>query len=141
VDASGNVCGTATEGGGPDNRGTVFKLTQTPGGNWKETIFYDFPNACNCAGPGGNLVFNKAGNLYGTAGSDEQCVGGGYGCGVVFKLTPQTNGTWKYGLVHLFRGPDGEYPNGLTMDSKGNLYGTTTLGGAYNYGVVFEIIP
>jgi hypothetical protein len=141
VDASGNVYGTATEGGGPKNRGTVFKLAQTTGGHWKETIIYDFPDACNCAAPGGNLVLDKAGILYGTAGSDEQCVGGGYGCGVVFKLTPQQNGKWKYSLVHLFRGPDGEYPNGLTMESKGNLYGTTTLGGTYNYGVVFEITP
>jgi uncharacterized repeat protein (TIGR03803 family) len=44
--------------------------------------------------------------------------------------------------VHRFTGgPDGDYPNGLTMDSKGNLYGTTTLGGTYNVGVVFEITP
>jgi len=141
VDASGNVYGTATEGGGPKNRGTVFKLTQTAGGRWKETIIYDFPDACNCAAPGGDLVFDGAGNLYGTASSDDQCVHGGYSCGVVFKLAPQKNGTWKYSLVHRFRGPDGEYPNGLTMDSKGNLYGTTSLGGTYNYGVVFEIAP
>jgi uncharacterized repeat protein (TIGR03803 family) len=140
VDPFGNVYGTATQGG-PHKRGTVFKLTRASEGRWKETTIYGFPAGCDCASPGGNLVFDKAGNLYGTAGSFEQCVGGGYGCGVVFKLTPQKNGTWKYSLVHLFRGPDGEYPNGLTIDSKGNLYGTTTLGGAHNYGVVFEIIP
>jgi hypothetical protein len=139
VDASGNVYGTATDGG-PNERGTVFKLTQTTGGRWNETIIYGFPAECTCGVPGNNLVFDKAGNLYGTAATFEQC-DGGYNCGVVFKLTPQTNGTWKYSLVHLFRGPDGEYPNGLTMDSKGNLYGTTTLGGTYNYGVVFEITP
>ena len=54
----------------------------------------------------------------------------------------QKNGAWKYSLIHRFTGgPDGDYPNGLTMDSKGNLYGTTTLGGTYNFGVVFEITP
>jgi hypothetical protein len=141
VDASGNVYGTATGGGGPKNRGTVFKLTRTTGGRWKETIIYDFPDACNCASPGGDLVFDKAGNLYGTASSFESCTGGGSGCGLVFKLTPQKNGTWKYSVVHLFRGPDGEYPNGLTMDKKGRLYGTTTLGGKYKVGVVFQITP
>jgi hypothetical protein len=141
VDASGKVYGTATEGGGPNNRCTVFKLTQTTGGRWKETIIYGFPDACNCAAPGGDLVFDTAGNLYGTAGSFVQCVGVGYGCGVAFKLTPQKNGAWTYSLIHRFRGPDGDYPNGLTMDSKGNLYGTTTLGGTYNVGVVFEITP
>ena len=142
VDASGNVYGTAADGGGPKNRGTVFTLTQTAGGHWQETIIYGFPDKCLCATPGGNLVFDKAGNLYGTASSDIQCVHGGYSCGVVFKLAPQTNGTWKYSLVHRFTGgPDGDYPNGLTMDSKGNLYGTTTSGGTYNYGVVFEITP
>jgi hypothetical protein len=66
---------------------------------------------------------------------------GGSGCGLVFKLTPQKNGAWKYSLVNRFRGPDGEYPNGLTMDGRGNLYGTTSLGDTYNYGVVFEITP
>jgi uncharacterized repeat protein (TIGR03803 family) len=140
VDAAGNVYGTTTNGG-PNQDGTVFKLTPTSDGRWKETIIYGFGVECNCAAPGGNLVFDKAGNLYGTAATFEECKVGGNGCGLVFKLAPQKNGSWKYGLVHLFRGPDGEYPNGLTMDSKGNLYGTTTLGGKYDVGVVFEITP
>jgi uncharacterized repeat protein (TIGR03803 family) len=139
VDASGNVYGTTTHWG-PHSNGTVFKLTQT-GGRWKETILYGFPTGNNAFAPGGNLVFDKAGSLYGTASSFGQCIQGGYGCGLVFKLTPQKNGKWKYSLVHQFKGPEGEYPNGLTMDSKGRLYGTTTLGGAYNVGVVFEITP
>jgi uncharacterized repeat protein (TIGR03803 family) len=140
VDAAGNVYGTTTNGG-PNQDGTVFKLTPTSDGRWKETIIYGFGIECNCASPGNNLVFDKAGNLYGTAATFEECKVGGNGCGLVFKLAPQKNGCWKYSLVHLFRGPDGEYPNGLTMDSKGNLYGTTTLGGKYDVGVVFEITP
>jgi uncharacterized repeat protein (TIGR03803 family) len=140
VDAAGNVYGTATHGG-PNEDGAVFKLTPTSDGRWKETMIYGFGNECNCTSPANNLVFDKAGNLYGTAATFEECKVGGNGCGLVFKLTPQKNGTWKYSLVHLFRGPDGEYPNGLTMDGKGNLYGTTTLGGKYDVGVVFEITP
>jgi uncharacterized repeat protein (TIGR03803 family) len=57
VDASGNVYGTATHGG-PHEDGTVFKLTQTNGG-WKETNIYSFGAECNCAGPEGNLVFDR----------------------------------------------------------------------------------
>ena len=140
VDTAGNVYGTTTHGG-PHANGTVFRLAQTTGGRWKETIIHGFPAVNNAFAPGGDLVFDKAGNLYGTASSFKQCVGGGNGCGMVFKLTPQKDGSWKYSLVHLFRGPDGEYPNGLTIDSKGNLYGTTTLGGSYDVGVVFEITP
>src|SRR6202521_5773127 len=140
VDASGNVYGTTTHWG-PNERGTVFKLTQTTGGRWKETIIYGFPAECLCASPGSNLVLDRTGSLYGMAASDVQCTVGGNGCGVVFKLTPQQYGKWTYSLIHRFKRPDGEYPNGLTMDSKGRLYGTTRLGGTYDFGVVFEITP
>jgi uncharacterized repeat protein (TIGR03803 family) len=140
ADASGNVYGTATMGG-PQGFGTVFKITETKGGYWRETTVYGFPNACHCGSPASNLVFDKAGSLYGTAYTFEPCTGGGSGCGLVFKLAPQKNGTWRYSVVHRFRGPDGQYPNGLTMDKKGRLYGTTTLGGTHNFGVVFQITP
>lgn len=140
VDTAGNVYGTATHGG-VNQRGTVFKLTKMADGHWKETIIFDPPASCNCTSPANQLLFDKAGNLYGTAASFETCIIGGNACGEVFKLSPQKNGKWKYSLVHLFRGPDGEYPNGLTMDKQGRLYGTTMLGGKYDFGVVFEITP
>jgi uncharacterized repeat protein (TIGR03803 family) len=136
VDAAGEAYGTAT-GGGPYQRGTVFKLTPTKEGRWKETLVYGFPNPNLGVVPGNKLVFDKAGNLYGTAGS-FQCNGT---CGLVFKLSPQKNGQWKYSVMHQFTGPDGDYPNGLTMDGKGRLYGTTSGGGKFGYGVVFEITP
>jgi len=44
-------------------------------------------------------------------------------------------------VLHNFSGTDGDYPNGLTADSQGNLYGTTSTGGKYGYGVVFEVTP
>jgi len=137
VDASGNAYGTTTHGG-PNQTGTVFKLTPTSKGHWKETLIYTFPNGNYGVSPGSNLVFDTSGNLYGIAGSFLYCDGS---CGLVFKLTPQKNGTWRYSIVHHFNMTDGDYPNGLTMDGQGNLYGTTTRGGKYGYGVAFELTP
>jgi uncharacterized repeat protein (TIGR03803 family) len=77
--------------------------------------------------------------LYGTAsgGGDSHC-----SCGVVFKMTPGSNGKWSYTVLHRFTGTDGYSPQAsLTLDSKGNIYGTTTEGGPGGYGVVFEITP
>jgi uncharacterized repeat protein (TIGR03803 family) len=138
VDSKGNVYGTTTEGGKFGN-GTVFEFTPTTGGHWKQAVLYDFPNIYLGGGPANNLVFDHAGNLYGTAGGGNlSCP---QTCGVIFKLTPQAGGKWKYTLVHKFDGTDGDGPNGLTMDGAGNLYGTTEYGGQYNYGVAFEIKP
>jgi uncharacterized repeat protein (TIGR03803 family) len=138
VDAKGNVYGTTTHGGKYDN-GTVFKLTASSNGHWKQTVLYDFPNIYLGGAPGSNLLFDKAGNLYGTAGGGNlSCP---QTCGVIFKLTPQAGGKWKYSLAHKFDGTDGDSPNGLTMDGAGNLYGTTFSGGNYNYGVAFKLTP
>jgi uncharacterized repeat protein (TIGR03803 family) len=85
------------------------------------------------------VVRDKAGNLFGTtiAGGDPKC-----GCGLIFKLAPQANGKWKYIVLHRFTGYDGAQPDAnLVIDSKGNLYGTTAIGGAGGYGVAFELTP
>lgn len=136
VDSAGNAYGTTTYAG-PYGNGNVFKLTPTKSGQWKLIVLYGFPDPNNGTTPGNNLVFDKAGNLYGTAGSPS-CNGL---CGVIFRLSPQKNGEWTYSVMHRFAGTDGDYPNGLTMDSQGNLFGTTQAGGKYGYGVVFEITP
>lgn len=91
--------------------------------------------------PWSDLVADRAGNLYGTTilgGSRDICRG--YrpkGCGAVFKLAPDGNET----LIHVFSGPpDGAFPEaGLVADGNGNLYGTTSSGGAFDKGAVFEI--
>jgi len=139
MDASGNLYGT-TGAGGVHNNGTVFELAFT-GGHWRKTVLYDFPQYCdNGCGPGGNLALDKAGNLYGAnGGGNGSCSGGTYFCGMIYKLAPQKNGSWKYSSVYKFNGTDGFGPNGVTLDSKGNIYGTTVWGGAYNFGVAFEI--
>jgi hypothetical protein len=139
IDASGNLYGL-TVFGGAYNQGRVFKLTFS-GGHWKETTLYDFPNCADGCYPAGTPAFDKAGNLYATAsGGLGDC--GGFTCGVVFKLTPQQNGTWKYSVVYKLHGTDGDsLPYGVIVDDKGNIFGTTSAGGKYNSGVAFEITP
>ncbi len=92
----------------------------------------------------GNLIFDTAGNLYGTTYYGGNFGAGcAYGCGTVFKLAPQ-NGKWTETVLHEFEdnGQDGYYPlGGLTTDAAGNLYGTTTLGGADDVGTVFMLAP
>jgi hypothetical protein len=104
-------------------------------------VVYEFPNLRNGL-PGSTLVLDKAGNLYGAAGGGNPGCGP-YTCGLIFKLTPQKNGTWKYSVVHAFSGSGtgGFFPLGVIVDAKGNLFGTTAAGGKYNSGVAFEITP
>jgi uncharacterized repeat protein (TIGR03803 family) len=137
-DGSGNLYGTTFQEGSCD--GTVYQLSPQGKGRWKRTILYPFCNAEQDGGaPVEPVTFDpKTGVLYGTAsaGGDPVCQ-----CGVIFKLTPGKNGKWEYTVLHKFHGPDGVGPNGLTIDAKGNLYGTTVAGGKYGYGVAFEFTP
>ena len=66
-----------------------------------------------------------------------------YGYGTVFELSPVQGGGWTQTILYSFKyGTDGAYPGtGLTFDAAGNLYGTTGLGGTYNWGTVFELSP
>jgi uncharacterized repeat protein (TIGR03803 family) len=119
--------------------GTVYKLMRQPDGRWKETIVYDLRDGASGNGPGAGVVMDKQGNLYGTAfyGGNPQC-----GCGVVYELSPSSNGKWKYTVLHTFTGNDGAQPAAnLILDGKGNLYGTTATGGAGGAGVAFELTP
>ncbi len=90
--------------------------------------------------PSSALVFDGAGNLYGTASN-----GGRSGAGIVFELTPNTNGTWKEHIIHSFAGHDhndGAGPEAaLIFDGAGNLYGTTGEGGPMDFGTVFKMTP
>jgi len=138
MDTVGNFYGS-TALGGVHNQGTVFKFAFS-GGHWKKTVLYNFPNCADGCYPGYAMVFDKAGNLYGAAnGGLPDC--DGYDCGIVFKLSPQAGGNWKYSVVHKFTAADGEYPLGLIIDGKGNLFGTTQSFGKYHFGTAFEITP
>ena len=137
-DKIGNLYGT-TVGCGAYNAGTVFELSPNGGGPWKLTVLYNF----SFEGRGGylnfaSLVFDTAGNLYGTT-----TYGGDRNSGTVFELTPTAAG-WTETVLHSFNddGTDGVNPYASPVfDSGGNLYGTTIHGGAYGYGTVFELKP
>ncbi|MGB8768034.1 MAG: choice-of-anchor tandem repeat GloVer-containing protein [Candidatus Korobacteraceae bacterium] len=87
-------------------------------------------------GPRAGVTMDAVGNLYGTTDQD-----GAYGAGSVFKLTPGADG-WVYTSLHDFTRSDGAAPfAGVSLDGAGNLYGTTTSGGEYGWGVVWEITP
>jgi hypothetical protein len=137
-DNSGNLYGATFQEGPCD--GTAYQLSAQGKSRWKRIILYPFCHAeQNGGAPVAPVTFDpRTGVLYGTAsaGGDPVCQ-----CGVIFKLSPGENGKWEYSVLHKFHGPDGLGPNGLTIDAKGNLYGTTAAGGAYGYGVAFEFTP
>jgi uncharacterized repeat protein (TIGR03803 family) len=135
-DNSGNLYGTTSSCGSTVAAvGTVFRLTPNPDGSWTESVLHNFASTSDGFGPASAPVFDQAGNLYGTAG-------GGLGFGVVYKLTPSTQGQWTYSVVYKFTGsPDGSSPSGLVIDQDGHVYGTTMSGGAFSRGSVFEVTP
>jgi uncharacterized repeat protein (TIGR03803 family) len=146
LDSAGSLYGTTNTGGKYTcynaGCGTVFKLARDSQGHWKETILHNFRQGENGEGPGGGVVFDKAGNLYGVTADGGLFGACAVGCGVVFKLSPRSDGTWQYSVLHRFTGSDGAGPaDSLILDDKGNIYGTTTEGGPGGYGVVFEITP
>ena len=138
-DAAGNLYGT-TQGGGTHFGGTVFKLTPTTGGGWTETILHDFNNTGTNEYNPASLIFDGAGNLYGTTYQ-----GGAFSGGTAFQLTPATGGTWTETLLYNFQnyGSGTAGPSGLTLDTAGNLYGTTPMGGVEpdRGGTAFELMP
>jgi uncharacterized repeat protein (TIGR03803 family) len=137
LDAGGNLYGTASAGG-IRGFGTIFKLA--PDGTF--TVLYNFLGRPNFDGSSsrGGLVFDKAGNLYGTT------LNGGAGSpleidlGTIFQLAP--NGA--YTVLHSFvaNTADGTHPYaGLLIDTSGALYGTASAGGTSGFGMVFKLIP
>lgn len=137
---NGNLYGTTKTGGAYGN-GSVFQLSPAGNGKWTETLLYSFCPASPSCTDGQNptysyVIFDKAGNMYGTA-----YAGGSSGNGVVFKLS-QSGNTWTETVLYSFaNSPDGANPiNGLIMDPAGNLFGTTYAGGAAGgNGTVFEM--
>jgi uncharacterized repeat protein (TIGR03803 family) len=135
VDKRGNVYGTAY-GGGAYGAGVVFKIA--PSG--KETILHAFGNTGDGSNPN-SLALDKFSTLWGTTDADLSCLSN---CGTVFTLSRYGTG---YSVVHTFSpGSDGSVPRGgLTFDSDGNIYGTTSEGGTagcagnYGCGTVFKL--
>lgn len=151
IGPNGSLYGTTSAGpSGCAGCGTVYNLRPAatfPSSviqPWHETILYQFTDGTDGASPAnGDLLFDSAGNIYGTtfSGGDLQACGG-VGCGVVYKLTPNGGG-WTESVIHAFTGgSDGSTPySGLTPDAAGNLYGTTVEGGAHDDGTVYKLSP
>jgi uncharacterized repeat protein (TIGR03803 family) len=131
-DAAGNLYGTTTSGG-TFGFGTVFKLDT---GRTK-TVLYNFSGGDDGAYPTASLVRDSAGNFYGTT-----YYRGAYEGGTAFKVA-RVSGHWRVRVIHPFGGSnDGLYPAAsLVLDSTGNLYGTTFLGGKHGAGTAFELTP
>jgi uncharacterized repeat protein (TIGR03803 family) len=150
VDVNGNLYGT-TYDGGTANQGTVYMLTPpgTQGGVWTETVLYSFLAGNDGQHPFGGVVFDAAGNLYGATqqGGPYICSDRKLKCGTIFQLSPGVaGGPWTETVLYNFQGrADGAFPDAtLTIDSKGNLYGTTSFGGGTNPllgGMVFQLAP
>jgi uncharacterized repeat protein (TIGR03803 family) len=142
LDKSGNIYGTTTTGGAK-GCGTVYELSPGAKGKWTEKVLHSFNNnGKDGYDPWAGIVFDAAGNIYGTT-----LQGGGWNAGTVFELVAPVGDRIHYTekVLWNFNGTDGSEPYGrLVLDSAGNLYGTTIYGGPYfpgEYGVVFELTP
>jgi len=138
ADTAGNLYGTTTSGGCCLGRsGTVFKLAPNADGSWTHSLLYSFTGQGDGDAVMSGVTLDAVGNLYGTT-----VWGGDYRGGTVYKLVPNSDGTWTEIVLHSFSGDDGwQVVGGLVFDTNGNLYGTTTQGGAYGYGIVFKLSP
>jgi uncharacterized repeat protein (TIGR03803 family) len=137
-DPAGHAYSTVSSGGA-NGLGGVFELAppaqNDAGKAWREKVLYSFEGGSDGAIPFGNVLFDAAGNLWGTTS-----IGGTAhigcppikGCGTIYALTPTGDGGWKERIVHRFSDAfkDGSIPRaGLVADAAGNLYGTTYEGG------------
>jgi hypothetical protein len=144
LDSAGNIFGTTYNGGlrtcnagGPC--GVVYELRHAQAG-WTERVIHSF-NYADGADPVGGLVMDKAGNLYGVTPFGGQPHLGPYEpTGTVFELSPTASGSSFQVLYRFPPGAGGSYA-GLTIDAKGNLYGTANVGGIYGLGSVYELQP
>jgi uncharacterized repeat protein (TIGR03803 family) len=132
-DQAGNLYG-ATNAGGAKGWGTAYQLKPS-GPPWTENILHNFQGGSDGIAPTGGVVFDPAGDLYGATQT-----GGAGGGGTVFELTPQSSGSWSLNPLYGFLGAGfaGQYRT-VAMDNSGNLYGTTSGGGARPWGSVFKL--
>lgn len=145
-DQAGNLYGTTA--GDYFTGGTVFELLPNSSG-WQYSLLHAFSSRLFSytglpgGGPMASLAIDAAGRLYGTTSASGQfSCGSGFGCGSIFELAPGDNG-WTFTTLHDFTGgADGAIPvSSITFGTHGELYGTANSGGAFGYGVVWEITP
>ncbi len=134
AEAAGNLYGTS-QTAGANGFGNVFQLSPVAGGGWRFSVIYEFTGGADGGSPLGSLIFDAAGDAYGTAAG-----GGAQGLGDVFKLIRpkgrEEGAKWKEKVLYSFQGgTDGAIPFGnVLFDAAGNLYGTTSIGGHSHIG-------
>ena len=149
-DVAGNLYGTTSRGGVghvgcfQSGCGTIYELSPTANGPWQETILHRFTdNFGEGAEPRAGLVFDAAGNLYGTTnsgGNNDVCnTFNSDGCGTVFELAKNSKGQWKLTSFDFNLNDGGRPQAAVTLDGKGNLFGTSTVGGEFNGGTIFSL--
>ena len=147
ADGAGNLYGVTSEYGALGH-GQVYELLRpvSPATSWTYKVLYAFKGGSDGTYPEAGLVFDAAGNLYGTTP-----LGGANRKGIVFELSPPAtqDGSWTEIVIHTFAGGahDGAFPTGVVLDRSGNLYGVTSAGGRSNAacgsvtcGVAYELI-
>ncbi|HXZ40277.1 MAG TPA: choice-of-anchor tandem repeat GloVer-containing protein [Terriglobales bacterium] len=140
-DKSGNLYGTTAGTGSNKEYGTVFKLTASGHGPWKQSVLHRFKGGRDGAGPiGEGLIWDAEGNLYGTTGGGESPADNG----TVFEMR-KTKAGWTERVLYRFAGgSDGAFPQGVTFGKPGHLYGTTLFGGPGHCfggcGTVFRLV-
>jgi uncharacterized repeat protein (TIGR03803 family) len=132
-DQAGNLYGS-TSAGGTNGSGTAYQLKPS-GSGWTENALHSFQNASDGGAPTGGVILDSSGDLYGATQA-----GGMFGNGTVFELTSLANGSWSLSALYAFVGAGigGSYRT-ITMDNAGNLYGTSSEGGAHGWGSVFKL--
>jgi uncharacterized repeat protein (TIGR03803 family) len=135
MDSEGNLYGN-TEYEGVYGVGSLYKLSPTVG-YWKFTLIHSFTGSTDGGLPVGGVAIDGAGSLYGTTFS-----GGLFQYGTVYKFSPGPKGNWAESVLHNFANTtDGYNPQGVTLDSAGNIYGVSSYGGAHQDGIAWEITP
>jgi uncharacterized repeat protein (TIGR03803 family) len=134
-DHAGNMYGMTSYGGQGTGvgYGVVYELSPFQGG-WTESVIHAFAGGSDGETPVDGVVLDSAGNIYGPT-----YYGGANNLGVVYELTYSSSG-WTETILHAFAGGTlGPHPDGLVLDTSGNIYGPTQGGGVQNDGIVFEL--
>lgn len=133
LDAAGNLY-VNTQYDGSYGVGMLFKLSPTVG-YWKFSLIHSFTGSTDGGYPAGGLAIDSSGSIYGTT-----LAGGLFQYGTVYKFAHGTKAGWNQTVLHNFVGTtDGYNPQGVILDSSGNVYGVAAQGGAKLDGVAYEI--
>jgi uncharacterized repeat protein (TIGR03803 family) len=140
LDSAGNIYGVGANPGVIGNQsysGQLFELALNDGSYTTSTIHYFLGGSNDAGTPNPGLVEDSQGNFYGSSGNGGEQNNNG----VVFRFSPNADGTWTETLIYSFGGDSNVViPYGtMAIDSQGNLYGTTIVGGAYGLGSVYKL--